>query len=299
MKKITLIICLGMMVAAPSLKSQKPIKVLEDSIQIGNWLYPGFNVTIPEADFDNTLKNWIKLQETGTKSKVQTENGELTIFGAIVKEISPTSVNIYSRIVNEDTVTRLLACIETKKDEFVEPASGDIQLTAARDFLKEFAKSQYIEVIKGQLDAEEKILRDLNRELSSLQSSKARSQKTAKNKRGTVNNEQEKLQVRHNELSMLSTEIIGKNNEMMSMPMGAGREAMSTQIKELEKRRRKLQNEISKSENKINKARSAINQADRSIPRNENEQDVLKAKIDAQQAVVQSFIEKLNTVKLY
>ncbi len=299
MKKFTLIIFLGMMVAAPALKSQKPIKVLEDSIQIGNWLYPGFNVTIPEADYDNTLKNWVKLQETGTKSKVQTENGEMTIFGANVREISPTPVNIYSHLVNEDTVCRLFACIEIKKDQYVEPAAGDIQLTAARNFLKEFAKSQYIEVIKGQLAAEEKILRDLNRELGSLQSSKARTQRTAKNKRGTINNEQEKLQVRHNELGMLSTEIINKNNEMMSMPVGAGRDAMATQIKELEKRRKKLQKEISRSENKINKARSTINQADRSIPRNENEQDVLKARIDAQQAVVQSFIDKLNAVKLY
>jgi DNA repair exonuclease SbcCD ATPase subunit len=299
MKRTIFISCLAMMFAAPSLMSQKPIKVLEDSVQIGNWLYPGFNVTIPEADYDNTLKNWVKLQETGTKSKVQTENDEMTIFGANGREISPTPLNIYSRLVNEDTVSRLLACIEIKKDQYVEPAAGDIQLTSARNFLKEFAKSQYIEVIKGQLDTEEKILRDLNRELSSLQSSKARSQKTAKNKRGTINNEQEKLQVRHNELGMLSNEIINKNNEMMNMPIGAGRDAMASQVKELEKRRKKLQKEISRSENKINKARSAINQADRSIPRNENEQDVLKSKIDAQQAVVQSYIDKLNTVKLY
>lgn len=299
MKRIIFVICLGMIISAPALKSQKPIKVLEDSVRFGNWIYPGFNVNIPEADYDNTLKNWIKLQETGTKSKVLTENGEMTIFGANVREISSTPVNIYSRLVNEDTVNRLLACIEIKKDQYVEPASGDIQLTAARNFLKEFAKSEYIEVIKGQLAEEEKTLRDLNRELSSLQSSKARTQKTAKNKRSTVNNEQEKLQVKHNELSTLSTEIIYKNNEMISMPVGAGRDAMASQIKELEKRRKKLQKEISRSENKINKARSAINQADRSIPRNENEQDVLKAKIDAQQEVVQSFIDKLNTVKLY
>lgn len=83
------------------------------------------------------------------------------------------------------------------------------------------------------------------------------------------------------------------------MPVGAGRDAMATQIKELEKRRKKLQKDISKGERKINKARSAIDQADRSIPRNENEQSVMKSKIDAQQAVVQHFIDKLNTVRRY
>ena len=299
MKHPYLILCLVLLVAAPGLHGQKPIKVLEDSVQFGNYLYPGFNVTIPEAGFDNVLKNWIKLQETGTKSKVQTENGEMTIFGAIVKEISPAPVNIYSRLMNEDTVSRLIVSIELKKDQYVESALGDLQLTSARNYLKEFAKSQYIDFIKDELAAEEKILRDLNKDLGGLESSKTRTQRTARKQRNTVNDEQEKLLVKHNELSLLSNETINKNNEMIAMPVGAGRDAMATQIKELEKRRKKLQKDISKGERKINKARSAIDQADRSIPRNENEQSVMKSKIDAQQAVVQHFIDKLNTVRRY
>ena len=299
MKKYALIICLALMTALSSLNGQKPIKVLEDSIRFGSYLLPGFNVTIPEADFNNALKNWVRLQETGTKSKVQTESGDMTIFGAIFRQISPAPVNVYSRLMNEDTLSRLFVTIELKKDQYVDAASGDIQLTSAKDFLKEYAKSQYIEAIKGQLAAEEKILRDLNRELSSLQNSKSRTQKTARNKRNAVNDEQERLFVRNNELSLLSVEIINRNNEMIAMPVGPGREAMEAQIKDLEKRRRKLQNDIGRSENKIRKARSDINQADRSIPRNENEQEVMKTKIDAQQEVVQRFIDKLNTVKLY
>lgn len=299
MKNSTLIIPLSILMATTALNAQKPIKVLEDSIPIGNYLYPGFNVTIPEANFDNTLKNWVKLQESGTKSKVQTENGEMTIFGAIIKQVSPAPINIYSRLLNEDTLSRLLVTIELKKDLYIEPASGDIQLTAARDYLKDFAKSQYMDVIKEQLAAEEKILRDMNKELGGLENSKSRTQKTARNKRNVVNDEQDKLLVKHNELSMLSNEIIYKNNEMIAMPVGAGRDAMSAQIKELEKRRKKLQREISKGESKINKARSDINQADNSIPRNEQEQGNVRARIDAQQLVVQSYIDKLNTVKLY
>ncbi len=299
MKRSLLYLFTTLLITAPGVYGQKPIKVIEDSVQFGNFLYPGISVTIPEAGYDKVLKNWIKLQESGTKSKVQTENGEMTIFGAMIKEVSATPVNIYSRLMNEDTLSRLLVTIELKKDQYVESAAGDIQLTSAKNYLKEFAKDQYIDFIKGELAGEEKILRDLKQELGSLESSKARTQKTAKNKRNTVNDEQERLLVKHNELSLLSNEIIGKNNEMMAMPVGAGRDAMAAQIKELEKRRKKLQNEIGKSENRISKARSDIDQADRAIPRNENEQNVMKSKIDAQQAVVQQFIDKLNTVKLY
>lgn len=299
MKRSNLILCLALLVAGSALFGQKPIKVLEDSVQFGNYLYPGFNITIPEANYDKILKDWVKTQENGTKSKVQTENGEMTIFGAIVKEVSPAPVNIYSRLMNEDTLTRLMVCIELKKDQYVESATGDIQLTSAKNYLKEFAKKEYMDVIKEQLAAEEKILRDLNKDLGGLENSKARSQRTAKNKRNTVNDEQEKLLVKHNELNLLSNEIITKNNEMMAMPVGAGRDAMASQVTELEKRRKKLQKEISQGENRISKARSDIDQADRAIPRNENEQSVMKTKIDAQQAVVQSFIDKLNNVKLY
>lgn len=299
MKKLYLFFFLVILIPAGILNAQKPVKIIEDSIQIGNYLYPGFNVTIPEADFNKTLKNWIKEQETGTKSKVMTENGEMTIFGANVKTISPNPVNIYSKLMNEDTLSRLLVCIELKKDQYVDRSVGDIQLTAAKNYLKEFAKSQYIEFIKGELSAEEKKLRDLNQELGGLENSNARSQKTARNKRNTVNDEQEKLLVKNNELSVLSNEIINKNNEMISMPVGPGRDAMASQIGELEKRRKQLQKEINKSENKIRKAKSDIDQADRSIPRNEDEQAVMKAKIADQQAVVQQFVDKLNTVKRY
>jgi hypothetical protein len=299
MKQFYLFLCAALVLPALGLSAQKPIRVIDDSIRIGNNLYPGFNVTIPEVKYDKTLKSWVKEQESSTKSKVQTENGEMTIFGAIRKEITPNPVNIYSRLINEDTLCRLLVCIELKKDQFVEPAVGDIQLTAAKTYLKEFAKTQYIEFIKDELDNEEKILRDLNQELNSLQKSKDRTQRTAKSKRGTVNDEQEKLLVKNNELSVLSTEIINKNNEMISMPVGPGRDAIAAQIKELEKRRKQLQKEIGKSENKTNKARSAINQANRSIPRNEDEQEIMKAKIEAQEAVVRKYVDKLNTVKSY
>ncbi|MGE5348804.1 MAG: hypothetical protein ACM3NP_05940 [Actinomycetota bacterium] len=299
MKRSCILLCFVSLLAAPGLNGQKPIKVIEDSVQFGNYLYPGFNVTIPEADYDRVLKNWVKSQETGTKSKVQTENGEMTIFGALVKQITPAPVNIYSRLMNEDTLTRLLVAIELKKDQYVEPASGDIQLTTAKNFLKEFAKDQYIDFIKDELAAEEKKLRDLKQELGGLESSKARSQKTARKKRNTVNDEQEKLLVKNNELSLLANEIIIKNNEMMAMPVGPGRDAMSSQIRELEKRRKSLQREISKGESRIRKAKSDIDQADRAIPRNEDEQDAIKARIEAQQAVVQKYVDKLNTVRLY
>lgn len=83
------------------------------------------------------------------------------------------------------------------------------------------------------------------------------------------------------------------------MEAGPGRDAKTAQIKELEKRKNKLQKGINRSENSIGKAKTSINQADRALPKNENQQGKMRERIEEQEAVVQKFIDKLNAVKAY
>lgn len=299
MKKFYFLITLVIVFSVLSANGQKPIYINEDSVLVGKSMHPGLTVTIPEVNFDKTLKNWIKEQENGTKSKVVTDNGEMTIFGAIRKDISPNPINIYSTLQNQDSLQLLMVCIEIKKEEYVEPSSGDIQMTAARNFLKDFAKRQYIDFIKDEVAAEEKILRELNNEMNGLQKNESKTKKGAQSNKSVIRNEQDKLIVQNNELNQLSTEIISQNNLLISMEAGPGREAKAAQIKELDKRKNKLQKEIQSAENKISKSKSKIDQADRALPRNEEDQQNMNAKIEAQEAVVKKFTDKLNTVKNY
>lgn len=299
MKKFYFLITLAIAFSVLSANGQKPIYINEDSVLVGKSMNPGLTVTIPEVNFDKTLKNWIKEQENGTKSKVVTDNGEMSIFGAIRKDISPNPINIYSTLQNQDSLQLLMVCIEIKKEEYVEPSSGDIQMTAARNFLKDFAKRQYIDFIKDEVAAEEKILRELNNEMNGLQKNESKTKKGAQSNKNVIRNEQDKLIVQNNELNQLSTEIISQNNLLISMEAGPGREAKAAQIKELDKRKNKLQKEIQSAENKISKSKSKIDQADRALPRNEDDQQKMNEKIAAQEAVVRKFTDKLNAVKNY
>jgi len=299
MKNFYLIFCLVFVLPALSLRAQKPITIMEDSLLVGKYLHPGISVTIPEVNYEKTLKNWIKQIEAGTKSKVVTEDGLMTIFGAMLKKISPNPVNMYSKLINQDTLNKLMVCVELKKDEYLEPALGDAQMTAAKDYLKAFAKEQYIEFIKDEIAAEEKKLKDLEGQLSSLENNYSKTQKQAESSRSTISKEQENLATMNGQLSQLSTDINRENSAMIGMDTGPEKEAQAARVKELNKRKNQLQKDISKAEKNIKKAESSIAQADESIPLNENEQVVLKQKIDEQTVVVQKFNDKLNTVKLY
>lgn len=299
MKKFYFLITLAIVFSGLNANGQKPIYISEDSVLVGNSLHPGLTITIPEVDFNKTLKNWIKEQENGTKSKVVTDNGEMSIFGAIRKDISPNPINIYSILQNEDTLQYLMVSIELKKDQYVEPASGDIQMTAARNFLKDFAKNQYIDFIKDEVAEQEKILRELNNELNGLQKNESKTKKGAQSSKNVIRDEQEKLIVRNNELNQISTEIINQNNLLISMDAGPGREAKAAQIKELDKRKSKLQREIQSADNKISKSKSKIDQADRALPRNDVDQQRMNERIGEQEAVVRRYMDKLNTVRNY
>jgi hypothetical protein len=287
------------MLPALTMRAQKPITIMEDSLLVGKYLHPGISVTIPEVNYEKTLKNWIKQIEAGTKSKVVTEDGLMTIFGAMLKKISPNPVNVYSKLVNQDTLNKLMVCIELKKDEYLEPALGDAQVMVAKDYLKAFAKDQYIEFIKDEVAAEEKKLKDLTGQLSSLENDYSKTRKKAESSRTTISKEQETLATMNGQLSQLSTDLNRENSVMIGMDTGPEKEAQAARIKEMNKTKKKLQKDISNAESNIKKAESSIAEADDALPLNKNEQVVMQQKIDEQTVVVQKFNDKLNTVKLY
>jgi hypothetical protein len=294
--KFTLVILV--LIPFLGINAQKPIIVSEDSLQIGKSLLPGLSVTIPESDYDKALKTWTRDLQSGTKSKVVTENGEMSIFGAKIKAITPNQINVYSKLIKLDSMLQLFVSFETKKDQYIERSSGP-EFANAQDYLKEFAKSQYIDVAKTQADAEERKLRDLQKELSSLENEKSKMQKGIQTDNSNISSEKENITVQNNELNTVNAAIIEQNSQLSTMEEGPAKKEKAAQIKELEKRKKKALNSIESSENKINRADSDVDKATGDIPRNERMQEKVREQIFQQEAVYQMFADKLKKIKSY
>ncbi|MBN2666611.1 MAG: hypothetical protein JXR67_08880 [Bacteroidales bacterium] len=282
-----------------AVNSQKPIVLSEDSIQIGRSYLPSLSVTIPEADFDVVLKDWIKEIESGTRSKVVNENGEMSLFGARIRKIDAGDINVYSKLVRLDSMLQLFASFEVKKDEYIESATGSPAFVSAQEFMKEFAKNKYIDVAKSQADAEEKKLKDLQRELSSLESEKSRMQKNIQSNNSRISTENENIILMNNELNTVTAALAEQNSLLLTMEEGPAKDELEKQIKELEKRKKRAERNVKKAERKIGKADTSIDQATGDIPRNERMQEKVKEQIAAQEAVYQKYAEKLNKIRAY
>jgi chromosome segregation ATPase len=278
--------------------AQQPINVFEDSLKIGNSLVPGLSVTIPEAEYEKVLKSWVRDLQTGTKSKVVTENSEMTIFGAKIRNISATPVNVYSKLTRLDSVLQLFASFELKKDVYIDRSSGT-EFTKAQDYMKEFAKNQYIDVAKAQADLEEKKLRDLQKELSTLENEKSRMQKSIQTDNSTILSEKDNITLQNNELNTVNIALTEQNELLATLEEGPAKKEKAEQIKELEKRKKKALNSIESSENKISRSSSDIDKATNEIPRNEKMQENVREQIVMQEAVYQKYANKLKKIRSY
>ena len=281
------------------IKSQVPISVNQDSLKIGKSVLPGLTVNIPEANYEKTLKAWIKILETGTKSKVVTENNEMSIFGAKTKDVVPTTLNVYSKLIARDSSLQLSASFELGKDKYIDKTAGETDYDKAKNFLKQFAKDRYVEVAQDRVDSEGKKLKDLQKELASLEKEKTRLQKSIQSNTSTIIEEKNNIDVQNNELKNVSASIIDNNSQLSGMDEGPAKEERQKYIKDLEKRQKKALGGIESSENKINKSNSEIDQANRDISTNEMMQEKVREQIAQQEAVLQKFTNKLTTIKGY
>lgn len=276
--------------ATGNIYSQQPILISEDSLEFAGSTMPGFKVLIPEAVYDKTVKNWTKELESGTRSKIVEKNNEMSIFGARVKDVSDDPVNIYSTINEGENNVELLAAIELERNKFI---SGS-EAQKAKQFLFDFAKDQYIDVVNQQLSAEKSELRDLEGDLNSLQREQSRMEQSSKDNTELIAEEQEKLRNLTNELEYL-TAGTGSGEEVVGM----GAAADPDDARDIEKETKKVKREISSAEKKISRAEAEIEENSKAVPRNAQAQESARNKVTEQQAVVRTLEEKLDNIKDY
>ncbi|HEX7492971.1 MAG TPA: hypothetical protein VF346_02035 [Bacteroidales bacterium] len=298
MKSIITLVFL-VMISSIGIKAQKPILVSEDSLNIGKGRLPALTVLIPEVNYEKTLKAWTKDLQSGTKSKIVTDNNEMTIFGAKIKEISPNPLNVYSKLTNLDSTIKLSVAFEVRRDQYIEKSTGETDLTNAKHYLKEFAKNQYIDIAKDQADNEDKKLRELERDLSSIEKEKTNLQKSIQSENTAIVTEKDNITIQNNELSSITAEIVDQNSQLSTTADDKMKKAKQDYINSLEKKKKKVQSSIESSENRINKSNNEIDKANAEIPRNEKMQEQANEKIQTQRAVCQKFADKIITIKSY
>ncbi len=278
------------------LSAQKPIEFTDDEVKFGNSQCPGVWVTIPEADLGTVSKDWKKSIEKGSKSKALVNNNEITIFGAMIKDISGATINIFSLVNGQDSLVRLFAAVELTRDVFAVPGTPEYE--NLKSLLKQFSKDQYITVAKDQLSAREKELKEMEKDFSTLRKEQEKMEKGIESSNTTISEETYKIATAENQLKETSASLDAKNNELLSVSPDA-KKALESEIKSLEKQKKSLEKEIASSESKIGKSKTVIEENNNALPVNQSKQDELGIKINEQRMVVSEHTQKLANIEAF
>jgi DNA repair exonuclease SbcCD ATPase subunit len=284
---------------AMNLAGQKPIIVADKQIKFSHGEYPGFELTIPEVAFEDVSKSWIKKIEKGTKSKVTTNNGEFTIFGAQIDEIYSDPINIYSSLSSRDSLVLLNVTIELKPKEFVSRSQSIKEFNKAKTYLFEFGKEHYAEVAKEQLKTEEKKLKDLEKDLGSLQNNKTKLEESIVGEEKQIQENNDEIPILKEKAQNLNTQIGSENSVLVSLKDEEAIKEKEKYIKDLEKEKEKSLKEVENLQKKIVASNDAINRAKLEIETNLSDQSAKQAEIDLQKQVVNKAENKLNTILNY
>jgi predicted nucleic acid-binding Zn-ribbon protein len=299
MKKLFYLI--GLLLVPLVLFGQKPIEVSGTEFKLGQVVYSGVQLMIPEASYELVEEMWIKALEKGTKSDVsEAQNGEITIFGAYLEATGDDPVNIYSQIIPRDSIVEMNACIELKRNEFITENTYESEFNQLKTYMQDFGKEVYTEVVKDQLKAEEDVLDDLEKELKQLQNDQEKMEKN-------ISKEEHKIDVGEDDIRTLESDLAVKNEEIARAKVqlnSAGddpvqKETLKDALKDLEKDRKKILRSIKKERKHIVGNEADIDNTQVEIPSLVEQQNKKMQEIEQQRSRVAAFENKLENVKNY
>jgi len=285
------------LIGISEVNAQKAITLAEDSVKFGNRYFPGFWLTIPEVKQETVKAAWIKAIEKGTKSKVTTDKNEISIFGAIIADITKSSVNIISKTVDQDSLTMLFVSVETSRDNFVGSSSGEYAKLSK--YLNKFAKYQYVISAKNQLSAEDGTLGNLEKELKTTRKSKEKFEKSIQSSKVRITEQNDNKAAKNKELEILEIRINNSSTLLSTLVDEDAKKAKKSELKDLQKKKKSLLKDINSADNAISKANTSIEDEQAEIKSNMVKQRELGDKISQQKLVVAKYKQKLKTIEDY
>ena len=285
------------------LSAQEKIEVIQKSVKMSQGEQPAYIVKVPQANYDQVLKEWTKIIRQNTKSKIEKSEHELFIQGTQIPEITNNPMNIYSAVINVDSMVKVVAVFEIDSSFF--SFSGDqpdLQTEKThhqiKHFMREFAVNQYKYAVGAELSGAEKLLKTKNKELKELGKQNEVYQKEMKGSEQNIKNSEDLISSYEKDSERKLTEINSKKESIadLSDDPELSNQAKD-QLKTLENEKRNIEDKLLKEQKNIVKNQSNIEELTRYIEDNSEKQLEKKAGIENQEDVVSAIRIKLEGIK--
>ncbi len=285
------------------LLGQEKIVVIQKPVKMSQGEQPAYIVKIPQADYDQVLKEWTKIIRQNTKSKVEENENELIIKGTRISEIYNDPINIYSAVINTDSSVKIVAVFEIDSTFFSyteEQADLHIEKThyQIKHFMHDFAVSQYKSAVYNELSDAEKLLKTQNKELKELGKQKEVYLREMKESEQNIKNSEDLISSYEKDSERKFAEINSKKESISGLSEDPELASQAkNQLKAMEKEKRNIEDKLEKEQKNIVKYQANIEELNRYLEDNSEKQSEKKAEIEKQEDIVNAIKAKLEGIK--
>lgn len=303
MKKITSLLFLFWATTLTMGYAQKPVQISLQMVSMSKGENPAYVSIIPEANYENTVKNWKKIIRQNTKNKVREENHEIIIEGTQIPIISEEPLTIYSAIIKMDSSLKLIALFEIDSafyDFESSPKSvKDEKLNSQIiHFIRNFSVEQYLFAVEEELDEENNKLQSLNKALSKLTKENENLLKEISENEQNIKSSEDAISGYELENTRKLEEIDAKKQSIASIGEDATlRDQAEKQLKSLEKEKKSIESALEKENKNIIKFNSEIESLNLKVERNKELQALKMEEINKQEDVVEKAKAELHSIK--
>lgn len=273
---------------------------VSDTVQaFSKGTYNSYRVDIPGAKLADVAKSWTEYLKS-LKGKLSETNGEYWATGATYKNISPGTVNIYSKLFENNTGVRLTAWLTTDDSIYISKNGNPDQNIAAIKFVREFAISQYQKDVKSDLKEKQSDQKDSEKKLNALVKLEEKNTKISSENKRVITSNTDAIKVNESLIKTKEDAVIKQKGILENAKKAGDGDITKLQQKRYDddaKELKKLRKENEKLHKQIDKAKINIRNADAKAEQSRKDQKALKAQLETQKANVQSTQQKLNDIK--
>lgn len=250
-----------------------------------------FTVTVPQAKPDAVKSAVASALEKGNKTKSAQTGTSISINNIILKNVGADTLNAVAEIFQIIGGTQMVIAFESK-GKYISRTEDAVKGNALAIWTGEVANEKYREAVKEEEKSEEKVLKDLEKQMAGNIKDIDKCKKNIADNDASIKNLQANIKSKEGEQALQQEKVDAQKKYVMNLPSdnsSAIKEGEKS-LKDMEKTKEGIIKEINKMNDAIRKTENDTRDQNNNIRNLEGEQKIIQDKIDAQK-------EKLNGIR--
>jgi predicted nucleic acid-binding Zn-ribbon protein len=299
--KLFTLLSLIMLWMSPVL-AQEILEVKTEQALMSQGQQNAYVIEIPKVYIDVLQQNWIKKLQENVKAKVVNVKGELVLNDVVKPEISSDTISIYTVLIQKEDAIVMNVFIQVGTIFFgngVDKAvlAQDKTDSAIKAYIRQFAVAQYKLAAAQDLEDEQKLLGEMQKEYDGIVEDNEDLAKKNDNLDNEIDKTERSISDLEKQIDLKSQEILTKSTNLQGVTDPNAKKQAESEKKSLEKEKDKMEKDRTAMKNDISDMKSGIEKNKKQIEDNEESLTEKQKAIDAQKLDVQAAQDHLDGIK--